>query len=105
MTAASAVRRVRFCLDFTGFFAIFVASKSGGGAGQPQRQPPSPFSQIKDLIRMDYRNGKPLGGSADTLTRNCGKGYPDGAVNIGMTFEQLKSTWMSKPRRYALRDE
>ncbi|MBO8472532.1 MAG: hypothetical protein IAB81_02750 [Bacteroidetes bacterium] len=56
-------------------------------------------------MTMNYMNGKPLGGSADTLTRNCGKGYPDGAVNIGMTFEQLKSTWMSKPRRYALRDE
>lgn len=56
-------RRVRreagaVLFGFTGFFTIFVASKSGGGA-----------------------------------------------VNIGMTFEQLRSTWMSKPRRYALRDE
>ena len=31
MTAASAVRRVRFCLEFTGFFAIFAASKPGAG--------------------------------------------------------------------------
>lgn len=54
---------------------------------------------------MDYRNGKPLGGDAYTLTRNCGKGYPDGAVNIGMTFEQLRSTWMPKSKRDALRDE
>lgn len=54
---------------------------------------------------MDYKNGKPLGGSADMISRRCGMGFSDGVVNIGMTFEQLRATWVAKPKRYAQNGE